>query len=830
MSEKNIVNIESLSKQTSKEIDIPNEINQTNTQEILNIFCKDITKINIKDECGWTPLYRTVIAGDILSTKILLTKGANPNIQCSMGETPLFQAVEMGKLEHIKLLLNNGANPNIANEDGISPLHSAVINQNLLIVKNLLKKGANPNIKSKMYSQTPVHLAIKNNVDPMIMLILVQFNGSLLELDKFGKKPIDYISSKEMSDAIEKLKFEQNPNRKLVVLAQYQTPKKMNSWTISKVCSNTIRSKSPKMDIQFNSNTVLKEPGMLKCNIIGNNGTEKPNIEKKDKENCPPNTTKIRKLSYSIKDDSPTCIESDKENLTNNVPIIKRVHVMKNKNKKYQGYDNYSFKNIVYSSKNKKIKKNINETTKNFSKIPKNKSNIKGSKRVCHVIYDNGNMNENQNNNNIQLSNFQFIEICGSSKNKNSSSSTNNENIQKTQKNQKNQSLNMSEYLEPISEKSVKSSNYLYSKPKINNIEITSKKIKTKEFINKVNNKYSSDIKHVFTFMEKEKKYKNKTTNNNQYCNNDSINLDFPKNSHTLSHSTRNISTLYEEQSLTHNNLWKFKSIEADKKLFSSSLTTISINVDPTNKNNNEQYPIFDWLREINLTCYYDLFIEKKIFYLDKVIYNLKNGLCNITKNDIIKLGIVIPGHIYRIIVKLEIDAEKIDNQIFLFLFGKKNLKGEEELNILKNSIYYFCGCCSINNQSKYLYNDNNKKFQFDYWLNKIRMIKYKKNFEENGFDIFDYFILQMFSSIPIDENILRDDLKIESLNDRDIILLQINKDIKFIIQKLKRIKNYRINNEIILPEKKPIYKKDDENFLENQKEEMDESSGCNIF
>jgi len=138
-------------------------------KNVINTFCKDISKINNLDECSWTPLYRTIIAGDIFATKVLFQKGENPNIKCSMGETPLYQAVDMCKLEHVKLLINSGANPNIAQEDGLSPLHAAVIRQNILIVKLLLKIGANPNIKTYIYNQSPVHISIKNDVDLLII-------------------------------------------------------------------------------------------------------------------------------------------------------------------------------------------------------------------------------------------------------------------------------------------------------------------------------------------------------------------------------------------------------------------------------------------------------------------------------------------------------------------------------------------------------------------------------------------------------------------------------------------------------------------------------------
>ena len=158
---------------STKENMIP-KCNSVQNQRHLQLFCKDLSKINIPDECGWTPLYRTVVAGDIFSATLLLNNGADPNIQCTMGETPLYQAVDMEKMDHIKLLLKNGADPNITNDDGLSPLHAAVYKQNVSIVKILLKYGANPNLKSKLYQQTPLHLAIKNNTDPMILLLLVQ--------------------------------------------------------------------------------------------------------------------------------------------------------------------------------------------------------------------------------------------------------------------------------------------------------------------------------------------------------------------------------------------------------------------------------------------------------------------------------------------------------------------------------------------------------------------------------------------------------------------------------------------------------------------------------
>ena len=799
------------------------EKNQILTEEkiknVLNIFCKDITKLNILDECGWTPLYRTIIAGDLLATKILINKGADPNIQCSMGETPLYQAVDMGKLDHVKLLINSGANPNIVQDDGLAPLHAAVIRQNLLIVKFLLINGGDPNIKTKIYNQTPVHLAIKNNVDPMILLLLVQFNGSLLDRDKFDKRPIDYINSKEMKDAIEKLKFGKNQNndKKLALHPPlFQTPKKYKNWEISKVFSNTIRSKSSKKDIIFNSKTLLKEPGNLKLNIIETNKKEiislkeklrNNNMNNNEKENKEPNIRKERLsfISGSSQKEESSCIESDKGE--NDNIIINDSYFIKNKNNQYQcNIDNF---NVIYiDNYAKKIRTNNGEKLdfNNLCKIPK-------------VKFYMTNESEKKDNN-LKKSKKNTFSIINEDK---SDYSLNNTDIKD----------------------SIKSNKLLYIKPILSLNESNSNKIK--QNLNN-NNKYKTekiksneedeneDIKRIFTFMENGKENKK---NNSVIYDMDKNILNKPReidriktSAITLSNTNRNnLSTLNDDLSINY--LWKFKTLDDDtlfhNKRNSENTSLYSYNIDITNQN--AKYPIYEWLKEINLVCYYNNFIGKRIYNLDKLIYNLKNGICNITKNDIEKLGISIPGHIYRIITKMEIDSERINNKISSLVLGMINKN--DNVNILKNSVYYCCGCCSIQNQSKYYNNDNNKKFQLEQWLSKLRMNKYKNNFINNGFDMFEYFILQMFSSIPVDENILKDDIKIKNIKDRDFILLQINKDIKYIIKKSEKNLNNSLNEIIIEQNKNNIEQKNDDKIVENEKEkeEIDEDySNCVIF
>ena len=931
MSESKSVNNEINSRELSKELNITDILDEAKIQEVINTFCKDLSKINSLDECGWTPLYRTVIAGDLNASQILISKGANPNIQCSMGETPLYQAVDMCKLDHVKLLIKNGANPNIPQVDGLTPLHAAVIRQNLLIIKYLLKHEANPNIKTKLFNQSPVHLSIKNNVDPMIMLLLVQFNGSLIDKDKFGKRPIDYVCSKEMGEAIEKLKFGKYPNKKLVLLPLFQTPKKYKNWAISKVYSNTIRSNSSRGDLNLNCNTVLKDAGKLKNNIIGTNaidrhkkinsskniGNRRNEIINNDndndldnennielgigKENYEPNIRK-RKLSFSIKEES-SCNESDKgdNNSLNERMNIKNSIMLKNTNKLYQNNEddnlnNNNLSNVIFYSKKIKIGKYKNIIkNNNCSKIQKNKPYIKSMSDTNCFISPN-NINNNIKNKN---GNYKFIQIYGNSKARKGSFSINPE----KQRTIQNQSLDLMDFKDPFNEKKYKTrtttTNNLYIKPILSLNELNTKKLNlthsninyysfnsnnnsnyntdknnnnnsknnnNENNINKENNNLNNNINRVFTFMDKDNiNFNNQSESNNLLYDNDNdnnndnnkyntnksrnknmdiifenlnSNSDYERKSNSISNinSNRNNNSSLNDYSTI--NLSKFKTIEDEKNLKNlhykkisgnsgnTSITTCSYNIDITNPN--ALYPIYDWLKEINLTCYYKLFMEKRIYNLDKIIYNLKNGICNITKKDILKIGVTTPGHIYRIITKMEIDSEIINNQISNFLLEKRNILENGEINVLKNSVIYCCGCCSVNNQSKYYSNNDLKKYQLEFWLARIKMIKYKENFINNGFDYFEYFILQMFSSIPIDDNILKDELGINSINDRDFILLQINKDIKYVIQKASEYnKNILINEIRFSKNKYNIRELEDEN---KKKEKVDESSNCFVF
>ena len=68
---------------------------------------------------------------------------------CHSGETPLHVAARKGHVEIAKLLLERGADPNIGDIYGWAPLHEAAQWGRTEVARLLLKRGANPNAKDK---------------------------------------------------------------------------------------------------------------------------------------------------------------------------------------------------------------------------------------------------------------------------------------------------------------------------------------------------------------------------------------------------------------------------------------------------------------------------------------------------------------------------------------------------------------------------------------------------------------------------------------------------------------------------------------------------------
>lgn len=118
-------------------------------EDIINLFLDEGLSIDRQTPHGWTPLFVAVRDGRAEAAKLLVFRGANPNIPTDTGATPLIMAVtqkfptEKQRLDLVTYLLKRGADPNLSTQNGLDALFFAASYQkNPELVALLLEYGA----------------------------------------------------------------------------------------------------------------------------------------------------------------------------------------------------------------------------------------------------------------------------------------------------------------------------------------------------------------------------------------------------------------------------------------------------------------------------------------------------------------------------------------------------------------------------------------------------------------------------------------------------------------------------------------------------------------
>ena len=230
-----------------------------------------------------------------------------------------------------------------------------------------------------------------------------------------------------------------------------------------------------------------------------------------------------------------------------------------------------------------------------------------------------------------------------------------------------------------------------------------------------------------------------------------------------------------------------------------------------------------DWLISCDLLCYYNILIKNNMYNIDRYIEDLRCNRINITFKDIEELGIKKPGHIIRLLLKLEVDSGKIDNNLYNYIIEKFNINTITNNGVLTSSISDIrcCGlnCCSTNNNynNRKFLNTNNIYYDNNYFeenrtnesendcgeneinyidifsfLKKNNLWKYKENFIHNGFDQIEYILIQLFSQYTFDKNLLNDYMHIYLDEDKNIVLKALYNEKK----KLSNIFGIPYNND----------------------------------
>lgn len=128
----------------------------SSTAKMLIEHCASIPDVRYMQQS--LALKEAAASGNILTVRLLLELGEDPNHRDCDGWSAIHLAAEEGHLEILRLLLIAGANPNVISSYGTSPLHCAATGGHVSIVSLLLLQQADP-LKSTCHGWTALHHA-----------------------------------------------------------------------------------------------------------------------------------------------------------------------------------------------------------------------------------------------------------------------------------------------------------------------------------------------------------------------------------------------------------------------------------------------------------------------------------------------------------------------------------------------------------------------------------------------------------------------------------------------------------------------------------------------
>ena len=670
--------------------------------------------------------------------------------------TSLINAIESNNLKKVEdLLKTNTSNINKLNDSGLTPLHTSIIKGNIKIINLLIKNGAQINILSSKNKQTALHLAyINKNINSKNIIELLINNGADENiLDIFNKKPSDY-----------------------------QTDIKTN--------------------LKNGNNTKKNE----NKNIVINN---KNNV-KKDKKNG------YKGNIYTLKDSKDSSfVIITMDNIS---------YLTSDENTIFQVSD--------INTKNNSIINNIshNNDIKNKTILSKNITNTNGDNDNDDILKD----SLEEDNNIFETKKIKYNtniffeksdELVDSLEISEGSSLPGNKNINRKEK--------------TPNEYNSKYINNYYNNNTFNNYGIQNNPSKNLDDIFKSlnTNKRYSYFKLVKnnSSMKKEKTI-NRNTLSSHYENTDnSTNKMINNNSIENTNTNKKCSSIIQ-YSKKNNEINYSNNYRTNRNSFNSMISTISQTNKKRNykkaqsftkeneiKNNFTQINkdcsfLLNWLIKLNLSNYYKNFLDNEIYDINKLIQQMKSSINKFNYEDIeSNLLIHKPGHIFRILTQLEIDAGIIDKKIsnFMIYYNKDLMESSYMNNIGKKLVFSYgekfdCNnCCNLDIEICGLKKRKNNDLKS--FLTRYDLFCLYQNFVHNGFDLINYVILQMYGSYPINNDILENYFHIYDENQRNLLLKAIRKEIWKIDNFLnsEKYKCYENENNSMIKYDKVIFEKD---------------------
>ena len=262
--------------------------------------------------------------------------------------------------------------------------------------------------------------------------------------------------------------------------------------------------------------------------------------------------------------------------------------------------------------------------------------------------------------------------------------------------------------------------------------------------------------------------------------------------SNSKSHKISNLNSCQSTQNQTNKKKNFLEKKNISPKYISEFKNESLINTNSTNnivQKINKNITFFkNWLSSINLPFYYENFINNDIYNIDQLINISKTKTRQETFsfiNSIIKTNKI--GHIYRILIKIDIDTGFIDNNMSNFLTPKKLPNNQYKNTHINTNTNYSDNELLISGiKNVFCTNQIEERSFIKIFFEKYNIKELCSYFINNGFDIVEYIILQMLSRFPINDYILEKDIHINDDNDRKKILTILNNEVNKIYKFLK--------------------------------------------
>ena len=262
--------------------------------------------------------------------------------------------------------------------------------------------------------------------------------------------------------------------------------------------------------------------------------------------------------------------------------------------------------------------------------------------------------------------------------------------------------------------------------------------------------------------------------------------------SNSKSHKISNLNSCQSTQNQTNKKKNFLEKKNISPKYISEFKNESLINTNSTNnivQKINKNITFFkNWLSSINLPFYYENFINNDIYNIDQLINISKTKTRQETFsfiNSIIKTNKI--GHIYRILIKIDIDTGFIDNNMSNFLTPKKLPNNQYKNTHINTNTNYSDNELLISGiKNVFCTNQIEERSFIKIFFEKYNIKELCSYFINNGFDIVEYIILQMLSRFPINDYILEKDMHINDDNDRKKILIILNNEVNKIYKFLK--------------------------------------------